>query len=63
MENVETTLSSAVFEHKDAWREGRVIIESRCRRCGASALVSHADGSLEQWEREHICLPELPDVA
>jgi len=37
-------------------REGfRLMIESTCLGCGESRLVSHSDGSLEQWEQQHHC--------
>ena len=37
-------------------RQGiRFLIESECNGCGLSRLVSSQDGSLAQWEREHIC--------
>jgi hypothetical protein len=55
--------SSALFERNSAEKGERLLIRSKCKQCGVSALLSHADGSLEQWEREHtpVC-PHLPDA-
>ena len=37
-------------------RVGRtILILSTCNTCDASKLVSHRDGSLEDWELEHRC--------
>jgi hypothetical protein len=44
------------FERKLAHEGLRTLIESTCRECGVSRLVSMADGSLERWEKEHICM-------
>jgi len=47
--------SSDKFEHELTRSEGRVLLRSTCRHCGASKVVSRADGSLEEWESEHGC--------
>jgi len=39
--------------------EGHRRIRSTCKRCGASQLVSAADGTLRKWEEQHVC-PDLP---
>lgn len=42
-----------------AVRDGLSIkILSVCNRCGASRVVSIADGSLGEWERTHQCTPQ-----
>lgn len=43
------------FEHKLANDGPRTVIESTCKMCHVSKLVSMADDSLERWESEHNC--------
>lgn len=33
--------------------DGRMMLESTCKKCGASKLVSDRDGSLREWEMKH----------
>ena len=40
--------------------ESRLLIQSTCRQCGASRLVSMHDGSLDKWENEHMCKQSRP---
>jgi hypothetical protein len=47
--------SGRSFDHRLAHDGFRTVIESTCRDCHVSRLVSMADGSLEKWEREHKC--------
>lgn len=48
--------TSSAFENKLARdEEGNVRIESICKRCGDSQVVSVRDGSLESWESNHTC--------
>lgn len=35
--------------------EERLLIQSTCKACGKSQLVSNADGSLQNWESTHDC--------
>jgi hypothetical protein len=35
--------------------EERVLIQSTCKTCGKSQLVSSTDGSLQKWESNHDC--------
>jgi hypothetical protein len=46
------------FARSAVHQSGRVMIRSSCTRCGASNIVSLADGSLQGWEGEHACKPE-----
>jgi hypothetical protein len=43
------------FTHKALIVEARILIESTCVHCGESRLVSHADGSIYEWEHGHRC--------
>lgn len=36
-------------------REGLILIESTCTRCGSCVTVSICDGSLQEWESQHAC--------
>jgi hypothetical protein len=33
----------------------RLLIKSTCIHCGMSMLLSANDGSLQKWERWHVC--------
>ncbi len=35
--------------------EDRLLIQSTCKVCGRSQVVSNADGSLQNWESTHDC--------
>ncbi len=35
--------------------DGRVLIRSTCKFCGAERIVSREDGSLDRWESGHDC--------
>jgi hypothetical protein len=48
------------FAHALCLKAGRALIESVCRVCGQSQIVSADDGSLQRWEREHGCSQILP---
>lgn len=48
----------SAFRHSQIRTEGRLLIQSTCGRCGKSKIVSHHDGSLEQWEDGHRCEPD-----
>jgi hypothetical protein len=41
------------FARQLLWREGRSLIESKCRHCGA-VLVGTASGTLPEEEKEHV---------
>jgi hypothetical protein len=55
------------FAHTIVHKSGRVMIRSSCTQCGASNIVSIADGSLQVWENEHVCervlIIEEPDYS
>lgn len=46
-------LASPAFTHTLVQLNERILIVSACCICGASELVSRADGSLEEWEVRH----------
>jgi hypothetical protein len=51
--------SSRTFDNAQAYDEdGRIVIKSTCKACGAFQLVSIRDGSLDKWESEHRCPDE-----
>jgi hypothetical protein len=43
------------FSHFAVRTEKCILVQSVCTKCGASRLVSVADGSLKNWEVGHIC--------
>jgi hypothetical protein len=43
------------FTHILVRLEQRLLIRSSCSVCGESKLVSHSDGSLDEWENGHRC--------
>jgi hypothetical protein len=48
--------TSSAFENTLARDdEGNVLIESTCKRCNDSRVVSVRDGSLNRWESTHTC--------
>lgn len=51
------------FSHLLIHEESRLMIRSTCQECGASKVVSSADGSLDDWEDGHRCQPTKPDQA
>lgn len=46
------------FTHFPVRTEISLLIQSVCTKCGASRVVSAADGSLNKWEVEHTCKSE-----
>lgn len=54
-------IASPAFNHALVRLDQRILIESVCSRCGASELVSRADGSLEEWEGAHAAEHESLD--
>jgi hypothetical protein len=54
--------SDRSFDNDQAYDEdGRIVIKSTCKNCGAFRLVSVRDGSLELWESQHEC-PAVPKI-
>jgi hypothetical protein len=50
--------------HRTAIRtDTRLLIQSTCIKCGVSKLVSHHDGSLEEWESEHECKVKAKSIS
>lgn len=43
------------IETWDRDAEGTVRIKSTCKRCGEFQLVNIRDGSLAEWESNHVC--------
>jgi hypothetical protein len=43
------------FSHFAVRTEKCILVQSVCTKCGASRLVSVADGSLKNWEEGHTC--------
>ena len=43
------------FDHRLAHEGERTMIESTCKECRVSRLVSVLDGTLERWESKHKC--------
>ena len=43
------------FTHTEVRAGARLLVKSECMFCGMSMLLSKADGSLEKWERWHVC--------
>ena len=35
--------------------EERLLIQSTCKACGRTKVVSSADGTLQDWENNHRC--------
>lgn len=52
--------SHRTFAHSPVYEASRVMVLSICGRCGDSQVVSWHDGSLQHWEREHICTVKKP---
>ena len=44
------------FTLKEIRTEKTTLIVCTCNDCGAAKVVSHFDGSLERWERDHQCV-------
>jgi hypothetical protein len=59
---VEVKESDRNFDNAPAYDEdGRIVVKSTCKTCGAFRLVSVRDGSLKKWESRHEC-PEAPKI-
>lgn len=43
------------FTYNELRVDRTVLIVMTCNCCGAAKLVSHFDGSLEEWEHDHKC--------
>jgi hypothetical protein len=43
------------FAHTQVRAGDRVLVKSECVFCGMSMMLSEADGSLQKWERWHVC--------
>ena len=43
------------FQRTAVRTESRLVIKSVCGKCGVWKLLSHQDGSLEEWEVQHEC--------
>jgi len=43
------------FTYNEVRPQKSVRIICTCNYCGASKVVSHFDGSLENWEENHDC--------
>lgn len=52
-----STLESAddKFTFRELRVDGTVLIVITCKTCRAAKIVSHFDGSLEEWEHKHRC--------
>jgi hypothetical protein len=48
------------FMHTEIRAGDRLLIKSTCISCGMAMLLSAADGSLQKWERWHVCDTVLP---
>lgn len=48
-----TEHASAGFSYSLVRSDGRTLLESTCKKCGESNIVSRLDGSLEEWEKKH----------
>ena len=43
------------FAHTEVRAGDRLLVKSECVFCGMSMMLSAADGSLQKWERWHVC--------
>jgi hypothetical protein len=43
------------FTLNEVRTERRSLLVITCNSCGAAKVVSHFDGSLATWERDHEC--------
>lgn len=44
------------FTYNELRVDRTVLIVITCNRCGSAKIVSHFDGTLEEWERGHQCV-------
>ncbi|HTZ88798.1 MAG TPA: hypothetical protein VMA71_00580 [Alloacidobacterium sp.] len=49
------TIDDIRYSHTEVRAGDRLLIKATCNRCGMSMLLSAADGSLQKWERWHVC--------
>ena len=47
--------SSSPFVRTLVREDQRLMIQSICQKCGEMRILSHSDGSLDQWEEQHEC--------
>jgi hypothetical protein len=52
----------SAFAHTEVTTNGRLLIQSTCRQCGKSRMLSCQDGSLELWEDFHKCDPRAGEA-
>lgn len=43
------------YTHTEIRAGDRLLIKTTCNFCGMAMLLSATDGSLEKWERWHVC--------
>jgi hypothetical protein len=43
------------YAHTEVRAGNRLLIKSTCIHCGMSMLLSASDGSLQKWEKWHVC--------
>lgn len=43
------------FTYNELRTDKVTLIVITCNNCGGARVVSHFDGSLERWERDHQC--------
>lgn len=55
-------ISDIRFTHTEVHAGTRLLIKSECIFCGMSMLLSEADGSLQKWEKWHVCDNVIPVV-
>ncbi len=55
------SISPIRFAHSVVRTDSRVMILSVCARCDRGQLVSRADGSMDEWEKNHCC--DRPGIA
>jgi hypothetical protein len=44
------------FTHTSGTLGGMTFVFSTCTKCGRKRLVSKNDGTLDSWEKGHICV-------
>jgi hypothetical protein len=63
MESGDSLQDTTAFARVAVRESFRVLIRSTCTLCGASSVVSKADGSLDKWEDEHVCEPKTAGMS
>ncbi len=48
------------YTHTEVRAGDRLLIKSTCLSCGMAMLLSATDGSLDKWERWHVCDRVIP---